>query len=204
MPHPPSAYDLHQRERWLRHDAHLWIRHDAARFLPPGTDPAEVFPHLKRQREAAEDAAFAARIAASQRVLTMLRTEVDEMKAARARQRLEAAKYSPSQPRVPSGNSRGGQWTAGGTGGSIAQPMGPVAVGDPSGSSELTGLFHHTCRAGRRRGAVRGRWTARRPSGGRRPRRTCDCGSRSKERSVAVQRRAQSGRVGNREGGYFR
>jgi hypothetical protein len=109
MPHPPSAYDLHQQQRWLRHDAHLWIRHDAARFLPPGTDPAEVYPHLKRQREAAEDTAFAAQIAASQRVLTMLRAEVDEMKAALARRRLEEAKYSPSQPRVPAGNPRGGQ-----------------------------------------------------------------------------------------------
>jgi hypothetical protein len=57
MPQPLSAYDAHQRERWTRHDAHLWIRHDAARWLPPGTDPEEVYPHLKRQREAAEDAA---------------------------------------------------------------------------------------------------------------------------------------------------
>ena len=44
MPHPPSAYDVHQRERWTRHDAHLWIRHDAARFLKPGADPEEVYP----------------------------------------------------------------------------------------------------------------------------------------------------------------
>jgi hypothetical protein len=29
MPHPPSAHDLHQQQRWTRHDAHLWIRHDA-------------------------------------------------------------------------------------------------------------------------------------------------------------------------------
>jgi hypothetical protein len=36
MPHPPSAYDVHQRECWTRHDAHLWIRHDAARFYKPG------------------------------------------------------------------------------------------------------------------------------------------------------------------------
>jgi hypothetical protein len=100
MPQPPSAYDLHQRERWLRHDAHLWIRHDLARWLKPGTDPADVFPALKRQREAAEDLAFAAKIAASQRVLTMLRAEVDEMKAAPARRRLEEAKYSPAQPRT--------------------------------------------------------------------------------------------------------
>jgi hypothetical protein len=94
MPYPPSAYDLHQRQRWLRHDAHLWLRHDYARWLKPGTDPEELYPHLKRQREAAEDAAFAAQIAASQRVLTMLRAEVDELKAARARQRLQEAKYS--------------------------------------------------------------------------------------------------------------
>jgi hypothetical protein len=79
MPYPPSAYDLHQRERWTRHDAHLWIRHDAARWLKPGTDPAEVFPELKRQREAAEDAAFAAQVAASRRFLAALRVEVDEL-----------------------------------------------------------------------------------------------------------------------------
>jgi hypothetical protein len=44
MPYPPSAYDLHQRERWTRHDAHLWIRHDAARWLAPGTDPPTCIP----------------------------------------------------------------------------------------------------------------------------------------------------------------
>jgi hypothetical protein len=145
MPHPPSAYDLHQRERWTRHDAHLWIRHDAARFYKPGTDLAEVFPTLKRQREAAEDAAFAAKIAASRRLLAALRAEVDEMKAALARRRLEEAKYSPTQPRVPAGNPRGGQWTdrggGGGTGTSLAQPMGNVDVGDVSGSSDIGGLF---------------------------------------------------------------
>jgi hypothetical protein len=143
MPHPPSAYDAHQRERWLRHDAHLWIRHDDARWLNPGTDPAEVYPHLKRQRDAAENAAFAAQIAASRRLLAALRAEVDELKAALAKRRLEEAKYSPSQPRVPAGNPRGGQWTdrSGGQGTSLAQPMGNVDIGDVSGSSELTDLF---------------------------------------------------------------
>jgi hypothetical protein len=145
MPQPPSAYDLHQGERWLRHDAHLWLRHDFARWLKPGTDPAEVYPHLKRQREAAQDTAFAARIAASQRVLTMLRAEVDEMKAAQARRRLEEAKYSPDQPRVPKRNPGGGQWTrvGGGSGQSpspgVARPMGNVDIG--AGSSELSDLF---------------------------------------------------------------
>jgi len=143
MPRPPSAYELHQQQRWIRHDAHLWIRHDAARFLPPGADPAEVYPHLKRQREA-EDAAFAAKIAASQRVLTMLRAEVDELKAARARQRLEEAKYSPDQPRIPKRNPGGGQWTRIGDGSqppspNVAQPMGNVDVGDVTGLSELDG-----------------------------------------------------------------
>jgi hypothetical protein len=157
MSYPPSAYDLHQQQRWLRHDAHLWLRHDYARWVKPGTDPEELYPHLKRQREAAEDLAFAAKIAASQRVLTMLRAEVDEMKAARARQRLEEAKYSPSQPRVPAGNPRGGQWTdrSGGQGtvagpsqdtgqsqdADLTQPMGNVELGDVSGSSELGDLF---------------------------------------------------------------
>jgi hypothetical protein len=149
MPQPPSAYDLHQRQRWTRHDAHLWIRHDAARFLPPGTDPADVYPTLRQQREAAEDAAFTAKIAASRRFLAALRAEVDELKAALARRRLEEAKYSPSQPRVPAGNPRGGQWTdrSGGQsqdqsqGIGLAQPMGDVELGDVSGSSELGDLF---------------------------------------------------------------
>ena len=69
-----------------------------------------------------------------------MREEVNELKAELARRRLEEAKYSPSQPRVPRGNSRGGQWTDGGTGGSIAQPMGSVASAisaRPANSSDL-------------------------------------------------------------------
>jgi hypothetical protein len=98
-------------QRWMRHDAHRWIRHDAARFLPPGMDPADVYPALARQR-AAEDAAFAAEIAKGYRVLAALREEVAQVKAEMLRRRLaEQTKYSPSQPRVPAGNPRGGQWT---------------------------------------------------------------------------------------------
>src|SRR5882757_4727915 len=113
MPQPPSAYDLHQRQRWTRHDAHLWIRHDAARWLKPGTDPAEVYPTLARKADAAKAAAFdaelAAEVAAGYRLLAVLRKEVDELRAELARRRLEEAKYSPTQPRVPGGNPRGGQ-----------------------------------------------------------------------------------------------
>jgi hypothetical protein len=142
----PSAYDLHQQQRWLRHDAHLWLRHDFARWLKPGTDPEEVYPHLKRQREAAEDIALAAKIAASRRFLAELRAEVDEMKAALARRRLEEAKYSPDQPRIPKRNPGGGQWTRVGGGGGqspspgVARPMGNVDIG--AGSSETDGLFN--------------------------------------------------------------
>jgi hypothetical protein len=77
----------------------------------------------------------------------MLRAEVDEMKAARARQRLEEAKYSPDQPRIPKRNPGGGQWTRIGGGGGqspspgVAQPMGDVGIGDVSGSNELGDLF---------------------------------------------------------------
>jgi hypothetical protein len=157
MPQPPSAYDLHQQQRWLRHDAHLWLRHDYARWLKPGADPEELYPHLKRQREsaeaakekarAAEDAAFDAWIENERRWIAAIREEVDELKAARARQRLEEAKYSPDQPRVPKRNPGGGQFTriGGGVGQSpsanIAQPMGNVDVGDVTGSSDVGGLF---------------------------------------------------------------
>jgi hypothetical protein len=136
MPQPPSAYDLHQRQRWLRHDAHLWIRHDLARWLKPGTDPADVYPHLKRQREAAEDAAFAAQIAASRRVLAALRAEVDEMKAALAKRRLEEAKYSPSQPRVPVGNPRGGRWSNRNEGGASVGGSGNAEGGASEGADD--------------------------------------------------------------------
>jgi hypothetical protein len=151
MPQPPSAYEAHQRARWLRHDAHLWIRPDAARWVKPGTDPADIYPTLKRQRESAEaarakeDAAFAAEVEDARRALAAIRQEVDELKAALARRGLEEAKYSPSQPRVAAGNPRGGQWTDRGggqsTGSSLAQPMGNVGTGDVSGSSELGDLF---------------------------------------------------------------
>jgi hypothetical protein len=82
---------------------------------------------------------------------------VDQLKAARARQRLEEAKYSSDQPRVPAGNPRGGQWTdrSGGQGtvagpsqdtgqsqdADLTQPMGNVELGDVRGSSELGDLF---------------------------------------------------------------
>jgi len=102
-----NAYDAYQRQRWTRHDAHLWIRHDAARFLPPGMD---LHPTPARKPDAAQ-AAFDAEIEAAYQRLAMLREEVAELRADLKRRRLEETKYSPSQPRVPAGNPRGGQWS---------------------------------------------------------------------------------------------
>src|SRR4051794_5740757 len=167
----PMPYDddwqRRQRARWLRHDAHLWIRHDAARFVRPGFDPADVFPTLARKgdearrraeaAQAVEDAAPAAEIEHWRRVQAAIQAELNEVKAEMARRRALDAKYSPTQPRVPPGNPRGGQWTdrSGGQGtgqvvgqdagqgdlASLTQPMGNVDIGDVTGSSELGDLF---------------------------------------------------------------
>jgi hypothetical protein len=156
-----SPWLRHHRQRWLRHDAHLWVRPDAARFFAPGTDPAEFNPTLPRKPDAAKAAAFeaelAAEVAAGYRLLAVLREEVAELRAELKRRRELEAKYSPSQPRVPAGNPRGGQWTdrSGGQGAvagpsldtnpsqdaDLTQPMGNVDIGDVSGSSELGDLF---------------------------------------------------------------
>jgi hypothetical protein len=141
-----DAYDAHQRQRWTRQDAHLWIRHDAARFLPPDMDPADLYPTLARKPDAAQ-AAFEAEIAAGYQLLAVLREEVASLRAELKRRRLEEAKYSPDQPRVPKRNPGGGQFSriGGGIGQSpsvnIAQPMGNVDVGDVTGSSDASGLF---------------------------------------------------------------
>src|SRR5947209_19731012 len=87
---------------------HLWIRHDAARFVRPGFDPADVFPTLARKPDAAKAAAFDAEIAARYRLLDVLREQVAEIRADMKRRRELEEKYSPSQPRVPAGNPRGG------------------------------------------------------------------------------------------------
>jgi hypothetical protein len=84
MPHPDDSWLRHQRQRWTRHDAHLWVRPDAARFLPPGMDPADLYPTLARKPDAAKAAAFeaelAAEVAAGYRLLAVLRAEVDKLR----------------------------------------------------------------------------------------------------------------------------
>ena len=151
MSYPDDAWLRHQQQRWMRHDAHLWVRHDAARFLPPGMDPADLYPTLARKPDTAKAAAFEAEVEAGYRLLAVLREEVASLRAELKQRRALEAKYSPSQPRVPAGNPRGGQWTdrsggqgrgeSQGQGTSLAQPMSNVDIGDVSGSSELGDLF---------------------------------------------------------------
>jgi hypothetical protein len=144
MSRESDLYDAHQRERWLRPDAHLWIRPDAARFYLPGTDLANVIPALARQRDI-ERAAEAKAIAREIEELLALRDELMQIKAELARRRRQdEAKYSPSQPRVPAGNPRGGQWTdrsGGGTNFSFGS-------GEGEGSSESTGGGQDAGRSG--------------------------------------------------------
>jgi hypothetical protein len=132
-----SDWQREQRARWLRHDAHLWIRHDAARFVRPGFDPADVFPTLARKRDearrraeaaqAVEDAALAAEIEDWRRVQAAIQAELNEVNAEMARRRALAAKYSPTQPRIPAGNPRGGEWTDRSGGQGTAQGIGEDA-----------------------------------------------------------------------------
>ena len=149
----PQKYTPRIDERWIRHDWHLWIQPNIERWMKPGVDPADVIPALARDRaqkeaakeraRAAEDAALDAEIEDARRVQAALRAELNEINAEMARRRglAEQTKYSPNQPRVPRGDSRGGQWTDGGTGGSIAKPVGNIDAGNVSGSSELGDLF---------------------------------------------------------------
>jgi hypothetical protein len=108
-------------------------------------------------KEAAFEAELAAEVAKGYQLLAVLREEVAPLRAELKRRRELEAKYSPSQPRVPAGNPRGGQWTdrSGGQGtvagpsqdigqgqdADLTLPMGNVDTGDVSGSGELSDLF---------------------------------------------------------------
>jgi hypothetical protein len=136
MPYPDDSWLRHQRQRWLRHDAHLWIRPDAARWVKPGTDPADIYPTLARKPDAAKDAAFEAEVEAGYRLLAVLREEVASLRAELKRRRELEAKYSPSQPRVPAGNPRGGQWSNRNEGGAGSGAFGSGDGADAGSSSD--------------------------------------------------------------------
>jgi hypothetical protein len=137
MSRSSDPINAHERDYWLRHDAHRFIRHDVKRFLKPGTDPADVYPALARQRDR-EEAAFKAQIERGYRLIAAMRKEVASIRADLLQRRLaEQIKYSPTQPRMPAGNPRGGQWTdrSGGGGGA---GFGGFGSADGEGSAEGT------------------------------------------------------------------
>jgi hypothetical protein len=139
MTRQSGPYTANQRDIRMRHDAHLWIRHDFKRFLAPGADPADVVPALRRRRDA-EEAAFAAEIERGYRLIATLRAEVASIKADLVRRRLaEQIKYSPTQPRVPAGNPRGGQWSSGNEGGGGFGGFGGFSSGDETEGGDGVG-----------------------------------------------------------------
>jgi hypothetical protein len=106
----------------LEHLRKRWERADAYRFAAPGTPEAKMpgylhpWAEVARQEQMAADEARA-RTAAEQdefeREVLRLRHDFAKLKLEYELRRFQQ-KYSPDQPRVPAGNSDGGQWTSGG------------------------------------------------------------------------------------------
>jgi hypothetical protein len=99
----PAAVE-HQRQRWMRPDAH--------RFAPP--ERVEHKSYAERMMEARQAAEEEARLAAEREELDanllLLRRDLAEIKFTLALCRI-SYKYRDDQPRVPKGNPDGGQWT---------------------------------------------------------------------------------------------
>jgi hypothetical protein len=108
-----------QRKRWLRPDWQRWMRGDAHRFAPPS------MPETKSQQI---DAAFADELDAIRADHERVRQMLAEVKSELAWRQF-VRKYSPDQPRVPAGNSAGGQWTHGGPG---SEGQGPRLISKPA------------------------------------------------------------------------
>jgi hypothetical protein len=117
MSYVNSDWSEHQRKRWLRPDWQRWVRHDAHRFAPPGSSaPESHAARLIEQRKAQEEeAAHTAQQDALREDLFRLRRELADIKLELALRRI-FRKYSADQPRVPKGNTDGGQWTKEGGG----------------------------------------------------------------------------------------
>jgi hypothetical protein len=110
--HPALAE--HLRKRWMRQDAY--------RFAAPGTPEAKPpgymhpWAEVARQEQAAAGEAKARALAEQdvfEREVLALRHDFAKLKLDYDLRRFQR-KYSPDQPRVPAGNSDGGQWTSGG------------------------------------------------------------------------------------------
>jgi hypothetical protein len=106
--HP--AWVEHQRKRWMRPDADRYWRHDRERYFKPGVlDGKSAFERSHADaRDAEYERAFQDELLALRRDHAALRHALDEVKAALLARK---AGFDPNQPRVPAGNSDGGQWT---------------------------------------------------------------------------------------------
>lgn len=111
-----------ERKRWLRHDAHRFVRPDGKRWLPPEQWQA-IFPDEAPRAQEREKSSLDRRSAAMEaehaaafrKAMLELRLELAWMRLAERFARLaEKAGFNPDQPRLPAGQSGGGQWTSGG------------------------------------------------------------------------------------------
>lgn len=138
-----------QQQRWLRCNAKLWIRPDAAKFLKPGTDPADVNPALRLKRDEEQwkhDREIASFLEDERELLAAMRAELDQVKLELVGRRTShrgESKYSPNQPCVPAGSGReSGRWGDGARGSAtLAQPMGNADTGDAGGEIGSFGLL---------------------------------------------------------------
>lgn len=111
-----------ERQSRLWPDSQRWMRHDAHRFAPPSVQAKSFAARWIEQRRAEEEAAFDAEVSAFQTEHLALRRELAELKYELAWRRLcRKYGYNPSQPRVPAGNSDGGQWTSEEGGASVSR-----------------------------------------------------------------------------------
>ncbi|MGH6768373.1 MAG: hypothetical protein ACRECO_05050, partial [Xanthobacteraceae bacterium] len=117
----PEAEE-YQRKRWLRPDAERWWRPDAARWMTP--EEARLFlPESMqvKERPPSQPLARAEGLSREERAhlreLLRMRAELAEIRfELRMRELRRKANFNPKQPRVPTGNPDGGQWTSDGGG----------------------------------------------------------------------------------------
>lgn len=108
-----AAWLAHQRRRWMLPDPSRWLQPDQSKWMrrePVWRIPPQG-PAQPQERKYQAPVLHAENLARLGRSLAILRREL-----ARVQAELLARKagFDPNQPRVPAGNSDGGQWTDGG------------------------------------------------------------------------------------------
>jgi hypothetical protein len=124
----------HQRERWLPPRARRWLKPEMLRALglpDPGAmrtaAAAPASPHDINEHERQETEWLRV-----QREIASLRLELALLRLGETWRR--KANFNPNQPRVPAGNSDGGQWTDGG-----GQTGERIRLGEPQPRTRLAG-----------------------------------------------------------------